>query len=425
MIGNKVRVEQTQLYYEAIIESTTASMLATTTLSTRTYFGEKDGQKPFPFKEMFTEMGREVPDYVDNLHGYEAARTACAKTVRRMLGAGERCPPAGLFAEIDWDLPDKIIIQAKLGLADRLRARQKKNRDEGKEEDYIDRMTRISVREVRGGWREGLHAEVRRLWEEADMLEEWDQEPGKVAGEKRKGTRKEAATRISQARHSKWLKERSETDYDGDYWSLYDGTNWRITNGNKEEVGLMVTARLGALILTDSRAAAAWGGDPTCVLCRSGNEDAKHMMLECTATSKFREELIQALHQILTHEQLDEYYKATQHEQRMTLLGKQMEAELSMAQQKALDTATKSYLLNVNRMRQEVFDMPSMTAAALPTSLEMTMRMSEQLEQEEMEERERRMQGGDPSAAMWRLEDLAEEWEREEDEAKEEELEDE
>ena len=60
--------------------------------------------------------------------------------------------------------------------------------------------------------------------------------------------------------------------------------------------------------------------------------------------------------------------------------------------------------------------MPSMTSATLPTSLEMTMKMSEEWEQEHTEERERIMQGGDPGVAQRKMTELEEEWRREEEE---------
>ena len=131
MTGNKVRLEQNKLYYEAIIESTTAAALATTTLMERTYYGDEDDQKVFRLGEMYEQLGLEQPEYDDNMHGYEAARIACAKTIRRMLNAGERCPNAGLYAELNWDLPDKAIISSKLGLADRLRSRQLTRAEQG------------------------------------------------------------------------------------------------------------------------------------------------------------------------------------------------------------------------------------------------------------------------------------------------------
>jgi hypothetical protein len=39
------------------------------------------------------------------------------------------------------------------------------------------------------------------------------------------------------------------------YMELYDGTTWRLTNGEREEVGLMTTARLGALMTNAGRPA--------------------------------------------------------------------------------------------------------------------------------------------------------------------------
>ena len=100
----------------------------------------------------------------------------------------------------------------------------------------------------------------------------------------------------------------------------------------------------------------------------------------------------------------------------MYLLGMQMEHELSSTQQKEIDMAVKAYLAGVNRVRQENFAMPSMTAAALPPGWEMTMRMSAQWEQQEEEENWRREQGGDQAELEGLWEYLAEEWESDEEE---------
>jgi hypothetical protein len=70
------------------------------------------------------------------------------------------------------------------------------------------------------------------------------------------------------------LRQRCHNNYDADYWNLYDGTSWRIQQGTKEEIGLMVTARLGALLLTDSKAAD--GKEPLCPMRRRRRDISAH-----------------------------------------------------------------------------------------------------------------------------------------------------
>jgi hypothetical protein len=384
-LGNKVRRDQVKLYYETIVEPTTACNLATTTLTSTKKRGaeEEEGEE------------RKDHDTKTNHHGYKAARVACAKTLRRMLGAGQRCPAEGLYAELNWDLPDRAIIEAKLGLADRLRSRGERRRREGKDEDYIDWMTRLSVGKVKEGWTGGFHAETKGLWEEAGMGTEWTKGPGPRATAKRKRKRKRAARKISTARLEKWLTNSSDRDYEADYWQLYDGTSWRTEKGTKEEVGLMTTARLGALMLTGGRTGDSGCGNPICVMCGQEEETMNHMMLRCRRTTTHRQELEQARAQILNEDQQREYNEASQHEKRLITLGKQTEHQQTKSQQRRMDKAAKTFLRQVNEIRMAEYQMTTMTAATLPTRIEMTMKLAGEWEKEQEEENRRRRQGAE------------------------------
>ena len=181
-------------------------------------------------------------------------------------------------------------------------------------------MTRISIREVRRGWDKGFHAEVKKLWDEAGKTELWEKGPGVNPGEQRKQIRKETAKAISTARLKKWLQTRAIDDYEADYWQLYDGTNWRATEGTKEEIGLMITARLGGLLLTDSKAAAGWKGNPTCTMCGKEGETAQHMLLRCDATREARGEMLTAVEHTLTAGQMMIFQAAEEHNKKLYCL---------------------------------------------------------------------------------------------------------
>jgi hypothetical protein len=58
-------------------------------------------------------------------------------------------------------------------------------------------MTEVSMREVKGGWRRGFHAETRQLWEEAGMLEKMGHWTGSGARHK-----SETAATTSGGNHS-------------------------------------------------------------------------------------------------------------------------------------------------------------------------------------------------------------------------------
>jgi hypothetical protein len=196
----------------------------------------------------------------------------------------------------------------------------------------------------------------------------------------RKRLRQQAAETIAIKRHSKWLKQRCHDNYDADYWNLYDGTSWRIQQGTKEEIGLMVTARLGALLLTDSKAAD--GKEPLCPMCGREGETSQHMILRCSGTDAERKEMMAGLRSILSRGQRKEFKRAGPHVKKMTLLGRQMEERLTKTQQKQINRIMKTFLLEVNALRQRDHGLPSMTKAALPQGIEVTMKMSQDWEEE-------------------------------------------
>ena len=102
------------------------------------------------------------------------------------------------------------------------------------------------------------------------------------------------------------------------------------------------------------------------------------------------------LHEVLATysvEQTAVFTAAGPHDKKLFLLGKQMKAHLSLDQQKDIDRATKTFLNEVNEVRQKRYNMPSMMSTALPTPIEMTMKLSEEWEREEEKERRRIEQG--------------------------------
>ena len=89
----------------------------------------------------------------------------------------------------------------------------------------------------------------------------------------------QAAKRITDARLESELQRRTEQDGDTPYKELYDGTTWRITNGSKREVGLMTTARLGALMTNAGRSADGAQLDPTCIRCHNEPDTVGHVLV--------------------------------------------------------------------------------------------------------------------------------------------------
>ena len=102
---------------------------------------------------------------------------------------------------------------------------------------------------------------------------------------------KMAAKRIMDSRLKTELAQRGDKDGDTPYSELYDGTTWRITNGTKREVGLMTSARLGALMTNAGRTADGEDIDPTCTCCYEDQDTARHMLLQCRALESPRNQL--------------------------------------------------------------------------------------------------------------------------------------
>jgi hypothetical protein len=97
------------------------------------------------------------------------------------------------------------------------------------------------------------------------------------------------------------------TDGDTPYTELYEGTTWRITNGNKREEGLMTTARLGALMTNAGRAADGAQLDPECSCCHDGPDTARHVLLRCQALKGPRDAMWELVIEIWTETQQNEF----------------------------------------------------------------------------------------------------------------------
>ena len=99
--GPTIRLEQATLYYKSVLESSMSSFMTNVQLD--------DPAAP-PYSE-------------SALHGYQAARIAGAKPIRKLLNIGWRTPPEGVLLEAGIDFPDQALAYAKLGFHTRLKRR--------------------------------------------------------------------------------------------------------------------------------------------------------------------------------------------------------------------------------------------------------------------------------------------------------------
>ena len=212
-------------------------------------------------------------------------------------------------------------------------------------------------------------------------------------------------------------------DLDGDtpYMELYDGTTWRLTNGERDEVGLMTTARLGALMTNAGRTADGELLDPTCPCCGRSYDTARHMMLDCAATTKPRNAMETDLAWILEDKQRLEYRNMAKQDKYMTLLGKQMENELTLEQQMRMDSSVKRMLKAANTLRTTDFDQQPLTGKLYTRPPEHTAQLLHQwqtMEDERLRDlREEQMDGSDGEEEEPATEDEEDEtdWEEEDE----------
>jgi hypothetical protein len=295
--------------------------------------------------------------------GYVVARQATADVLRRMLSTSALTDPVDLIAEAGWDLPDLQIILSKLRLMERLLRREQETCDSdarskasGNRRDAPSLVLRQRIKDVANGEDKGLCAEVKRIWSEADMAHKWPpplDQVGTYASDILDMER--AAERISISRMKEAIRERSARRPDSPYYNLWDGTQWRLTNGSRRQVGLMTTARLGALIMNDSKIMRQAGADPSCPCCGRGYDNLQHALLSCPHQHMQDNRVLveQSLISVLSPSQLDELSSYGQHDKKMFLLGHQMRQTLSIDQQLALDLAVKVALESIDDFRTE------------------------------------------------------------------------
>ena len=171
-----------------------------------------------------------------------------------------------------------------------------------------------------------------------------------------------ASRRISFRRLQRTIEERSAVNPDVPYNQLWDGSTWRLTNGSRRQVGLMVSARLDSLVMNDSKTMQAMGAPSECACCGSGFDNIQHCLLECNhpAMTTVRDRLRLSLESLLNFGQLAEIGGFGLHYKKMTLLGRQLSNHLDHKQQVALDKAVKDALQDIDDFRTDQLGMNPM-----------------------------------------------------------------
>jgi hypothetical protein len=269
---------------------------------------------------------------------------------------------------------------------------QRRDREASNRKDGPSHVWQARLKQVEQGETRGLCAETKRLWQEADMAGHW---PPRIEKHMRRRSKKpipKAAKKIMEDRLKYEMERRSEIDGDTPYSELYDGTTWRITNGNKREVGLTTTARLGALMTNGGRSADGNHLDPTCTCCRKGHDTARHVILKCKPLEAPRNEIWEMITDDWTEEQQDEFENMTEQQQYMTLLGKQMQHRLDIDQQRRLDTTMKHTLVKMDDIRQSKYNLPPMNGVTHNRPPEQSIQMAQLWREMKDDDKEMRRQ---------------------------------
>jgi hypothetical protein len=320
-----------------------------------------------------------------SLFGYELARKMTAQVLRRMLGTSNRTNPTLLILESGWELPDLAIIREKLKFHSRMAQRtynekrkQLERKEKWKRKDSATHVWKARLVQVEQGETVGICAEAKRLWQEAKKSTQWPPRIRKRATQRDRKMIEIAAKTITEKRLHHELQQRSEIDGDTPYAELHDGTIWRITNGDKREVGLMTTARLGALMTNAGRSADGAQIDPLCTCCRKEHDTARHVLLQCPSMEAPRNRMWELLMEIWDDDQQEEFAAMTEQQQYMTLLGKKMSYRASLNQEVQLDSAIKTTLVRMDDIRQNTYGQQPMNGRIHNRPPEQSIMMAEQ-----------------------------------------------
>ena len=291
-------------------------------------------------------------------------RTPQAAAARRAVWAGKRVPQRIILRELGWEPIEAAVWRSKLGLFESIRARP---RQEYARWVWEARMMDITAQ----GGGTGLCGEVHSFWQTlgVDALAHWRSAGGLSALALKARDRRAVAEHMAR----KWDDWCEEHVRNGGFYDLLappvgqaaEHLKW----GLKTEVGLMVTARAGALVLRGNRVGKA-DLPPTlwhCSLCYNPQrclEDEPHVFLECTRYAPSRLLMWQKLCVAWSEDQLAFFASLSRYDRLSLLLGRPFPPGVVGNQDagQSCDLAVKAFLLEVETSRR-LSGCPSLTAS--------------------------------------------------------------
>jgi hypothetical protein len=287
---------------------------------------------------------------------YDLPRRVTARVFRNIMAASPRTSAWGLILELGITPTDEGIIKAKMRLFDRIYK-------------YEEGTYQATLRQHRSHRthtdKKGLHYEVEQLWIEARTPHRLHNNTSEA---RRKEQINEAATTISNQRAMKWLAEQGRRN--GQYHRLWEGKQaMHLNQGTRKQIGLMISARLGALLLKGNKTGERIEeeGERNCSCCEGGQtEDETHLIIECQCPEIRiqRKILLQALEDKWSEQQKTTYQEASNQNKCLYILGMKITPTDSEEERMNRDQAAKHYLEAVDDIRREWYQQKPLNAVA-------------------------------------------------------------
>ena len=185
------------------------------------------------------------------------------------------------------------------------------------------------------------------------MLEGWEMDPDTTNKPQAKRTINEAAERIAKSRLEKLIKNRPRRPETEDYEKLRGGEKWRLTNGTRRQVGLMITARLGALILRGNHTGDGSELEANCAFCDGGeHETTEHILNRCTGYTRITNNMLLRLKSVWTKSEWNIFDAASDREKTNYMLGRPIDGtEDDIIKRMEIDLAVKEALEAIDDAR--------------------------------------------------------------------------
>ena len=287
-----------------------------------------------------------------------------AHAARRASRAGQRVAQLAILRELGWTPIDTLIWSSKLGLHETLKNLPK--REYGR--TVLDaRMVLVSVQIGRDD--RGLCAETKQFWESVNHPDAWTTANNESKAARRRRLRLWIEKRLD-IDWTKWCGEQGERN--GDYHLLCPQKGHaaeHLNAGSKKQIGLMITARCGALIVRGNKTAEkhATPHDKSCTLHPNPElepEDEGHVLLACPEYDEFRQPMMEEMRSEWSPEQSELYDGSNFRYKKLYLLGLSMGDGDSDDSRRHRDLLVKTFLEQVNEHRKSKLDLVDLCGKA-------------------------------------------------------------